>query len=176
MRSALNICLRFVNKLIEFFYRYNGRARGAAGVAHPIIVGHDYDMIFGGFILGRYGHNLKKTSLVHIGFFAAGAALLMLGRTQNVLAVFVLIFFLGFGNAFIVAPLQTILHEKIPRVVRGRVFGVQNMLINSAFTFPVVILGELADLIGLRIIIISLGSLIIIFAIFDKFVFNHRTA
>ena len=126
--------------------------------------------------LGRFGHHFKKSSLVHVGFFLAGAVLLMLGNPFNIWVAFLLVFFLGIGNAFIAAPLQTILHEKIPRIVRGRVFGVQNMLINSAFTFPVVIFGRVADIYGLKIIIISLGALVLAAGLFDRYVLRFRKA
>ncbi len=131
-------------------------------------------MVVGGLFLGRFGHRFKKNRLTHFGFLFAGSALLILSRVENIWIVFISIFFLGAGNAFIVAPLQTILHEKVPRVIRGRVFGVQNMFINSAFTFPVVILGEMADLIGLQTIMLSLGVLVLISGVFDLFASMFR--
>ncbi|MFC1568514.1 MFS transporter [Candidatus Margulisiibacteriota bacterium] len=124
-------------------------------------------MAIGGLLLGRFGHHFKKNNLVHTGFLLSGASLLMLSNSQNIWIVFTSVFFLGVGNAFIVSPLQTILHEKVPRVIRGRVFGVQNMFINSAFTFPVVILGEAADLVGLHTIITLLAILVLLTCIFD---------
>ena len=124
-------------------------------------------MAIGGLLLGRFGHHFKKNNLVHAGFLLSGASLLMLSNSQNIWIVFMSAFFLGVGNAFVVSPLQTILHEKVPRVIRGRVFGVQNMFINSAFTFPVVILGEAADLVGLRTIIALLAILVLITCVFD---------
>lgn len=127
-------------------------------------------MAIGGLFLVRFGHHFKKNNLVHAGFLLSGATLLLLGNTQNILIVFMVVFFLGAGNAFIISPLQTILHEKVPRVIQGRVFGVQNMFISSAFTFPVVILGQVADLIGLRAIIASLGAMVLISGVFDMFV------
>ncbi|MBU0687342.1 MAG: MFS transporter [Candidatus Margulisbacteria bacterium] len=127
-------------------------------------------MVVGGLFLGRFSHHFKKNNLVHGGFLLSGISLLVLSYVQNVWMVLGAIFFLGMGNAFIVSPLQTILHEKVPRVIRGRVFGVQNMFINSAFTFPVVIMGEAADLIGLHVIIILLGILVLGGVILDMVV------
>jgi hypothetical protein len=42
--------------------------------------------------------------------------------------------------------------------MRGRVFGAQNMLINSAFTFPLLIFGAIADVWGIRTAIFILGA------------------
>jgi predicted MFS family arabinose efflux permease len=134
---------------------------GAANFGY-LIFAAGTGMVIGGLFLGRFGHRLKKDRLAHIGFLFAGSSLLLLSNTQSVPVVLGSIFFLGMGNAFIVSPLQTILHERVPRSIRGRVFGVQNMFINAAFTFPVVIMGELADLVGLRIIIIALGIMVLL--------------
>jgi len=146
---------------------------GAANFGY-LIFSAGTGMAIGGLFLGRFGHRFKKNRLPHTGFLLAGTSLLLLSNTQNIFVVFISIFFLGAGNAFIVTPLQTILHEKVPRVIRGRVFGVQNMFISSAFTFPVVILGQVADLIGLRIIMFSLGTLVLISGIFDIIISRFR--
>ncbi|MEE8638696.1 MAG: MFS transporter [Candidatus Margulisiibacteriota bacterium] len=148
---------------------------GAANFGY-LIFSAGTGMVFGSLFLGRFAHRFKKGRLVFIGFLLGGVSLLLLSQIKNIWAVFTLIFFLGLGNAFIIAPLQTILHEKVPRVIRGRVFGVQNMFINSAFTFPVVILGEVADLIGLRVIMLLLGALVLISGIFDMFVSRFQEA
>ena len=133
-------------------------------------------MVIGGLFLGRFGHHFKKNNLVHTGFFLGGATLLLLSTIQNIYIVFMLVFFLGIGNAFVVSPLQTILHERVPRVIRGRVFGVQNMFINSAFTFPVVILGQIADITSLNTIILSLGVLLLTLCVVDMLISRFREA
>ncbi|MEA3494114.1 MAG: MFS transporter [Candidatus Margulisiibacteriota bacterium] len=141
---------------------------GAANFGYLIFAAGS-GMAFGGLLLGKFSHRFKKRNLVFTGFLLAGFSLLLLSKLTTVWIVFTLVFLLGLGNAFIITPLQTILHERVPRIIRGRVFGMQNMLINSAFTFPVVILGEMADRIGLRIIIICLGITILSVGVFDRF-------
>ena len=148
---------------------------GAANFGY-LIFSAGTGMVVGGLFLGRFGHRFKKNRLTHIGFLLGGSTLILLSRIQNIWIVFASIFFMGVGNAFIVAPLQTILHEKVPRVIRGRVFGVQNMFINSAFTFPAVILGEVADLIGLRVIIVLLGLSVLLSGILDMVISRFREA
>lgn len=146
---------------------------GAANFGYLILAAGS-GMVFGGLFLGRFSHRFKKINLVFTGFLIAGFSLLLLSKLTTIWIVFILLFFLGMGNAFIITPLQTVLHEKVPRPIRGRVFGVQNMLINSAFTFPVVILGEMADIIGLHIIIISLGITILTVGVFDRFLSRFK--
>jgi predicted MFS family arabinose efflux permease len=131
-------------------------------------------MFLGGLFLSRFGHRFKKGTLVIVGFLLAGASLILLSQLRDIVLVFIAIFFLGLGNAFVVAPLQTILHERVPRAVRGRVFGVQNMMLYAAFTFPVVIFGEIADLIGLQTVIMILGAFVLISGILDRYVFKFQ--
>ena len=135
-----------------------------------LIFAAGFGMALGALFLGRFGHRFKKSHLAYSGFFLAGTSLLLLAHAQDIFIVLTAIFFLGVGNAFIVSPLQTILHEKVPRPIRGRVFGVQNMFVNSAFTFPVVILGELADLTSLQTIIFSLGVFVLISGTLDAII------
>jgi len=139
---------------------------GAANFGY-LIFSAGTGMVLGGLILGHYGHYFKKNNLAHLGFLLAGSSLLLLAWANNLWVVLALIFLLGAANACIVSPLQTILHEKVPRAIRGRVFGVQNMFISSAFTFPVVIFGEIADLIGLHQVLILLGTIVLASGLLD---------
>ena len=45
-------------------------------------------------------------------------------------------------------PSQTQLQEDLPEDVRGRVFGVLNMLVSVASFLPIIIVGPIADLVG----------------------------
>ncbi|MFH0886954.1 MAG: MFS transporter, partial [bacterium] len=101
-------------------------------------------MILGISLLGLIHMILSKGSISIFGFILLGLMLICLAYTRNMQLAFTFAFFLGFGNAMITATIQTILQENIPRQMRGRVFGIQNMLINSAFTLPVVLFGGLA--------------------------------
>jgi len=134
---------------------------GAANFGY-LVISAGAGMVAGGFFLGHSGHWFKKNRLAQAGFFLAGGALIVLSQARDISIALTSIFFLGVGNSFIVAPLQTVLHEKVPRLIRGRVFGVQNMFINSAFTFPVIVLGEVADIFGLQTIMFLLGAFVLV--------------
>ncbi|MFH1361363.1 MAG: MFS transporter [bacterium] len=154
------ICMLAVN------FSENVLKIGAANFGY-LIFSAGAGMVLGGLFLGHYAHYFKKNSLAHLGFSLAGISLITLAWANNLWLVLILIFFLGAANACIVAPLQTILHEKVPKAIRGRVFGVQNMFISSAFTFPVVIFGEIADLIGLHQVLILLGTIVLASGLLD---------
>ena len=67
----------------------------------------------------------------------------------SLLAIVVAIAFLaGIAYAIVAISAQTQLQEDLPPEVRGRVFGVLNMLISVASFLPIIIVGPIADLFG----------------------------
>jgi MFS family permease len=69
-------------------------------------------------------------------------------------------FFAGIAYAAVAIPSQTQLQEDIPEDVRGRVFGVLNMLVSVASFLPILIVGPIADLVGTTIVLLLVGGLI----------------
>jgi MFS family permease len=63
-------------------------------------------------------------------------------------------FFAGIAYAFVAIPSQTQLQEDLPENVRGRVFGVLNMLVSVASFLPILIVGPIADLVGTTVVLI----------------------
>src|SRR5207248_8417569 len=66
----------------------------------------------------------------------------------------------GLGFVSIMVPAQTFLQERAPVELRGRVFAVQLMLSNFASIVPLLLLGGLADLIGVDRTLLLIGILI----------------
>jgi MFS family permease len=69
-------------------------------------------------------------------------------------------FFAGITYAFVAIPSQTQLQEDLPEDVRGRVFGVLNMLVSVASFLPILIVGPIADLTGTTIVMLIVGLLV----------------
>ncbi|OGC06628.1 hypothetical protein A3H38_05520 [candidate division WOR-1 bacterium RIFCSPLOWO2_02_FULL_46_20] len=118
-------------------------------------------MFVGLGLLERLSRLLTKGTIVVMSFILSGLALVALGRVSDLHLALVLIGLLGLGNIFITSLIQTILQQHIPRQIRGRVFGVQNMMINSAFVFPVILAGWLADMYGVMWALGGLGWLVL---------------
>ena len=57
-------------------------------------------------------------------------------------------------------PAQTQLQEELPANVRGRVFGVLNMLVSIASFLPIIIVGPIADSVGPSAVVF--GSAIVV--------------
>ncbi len=131
-------------------------------------------MFFGMWALGRLSHYFKKGHIVVAGFLLTGLCLILLSQTRNLYLALFYCFALGFGNILINATVQTIIAHKTPRPLRGRVFGIQNMLINFAFTVPVVLFGMIADFMGLDTAIFALGMIVLIPVMVTFFVPKFR--
>jgi MFS family permease len=96
-----------------------------------------------------------------------------LGPLVSLLAIVVLIALAaGIAYAFVAVPAQTQLQEELPEDVRGRVFGVLNMLVSLASFLPIVIVGPVADFVGTAPVIFGLGVLVGVFGI-GSIVFAH---
>jgi len=143
---------------IQFAEKYIGI--GAKNFGYLVILA-GAGMMLGMWALGRLSHYFKKSMVVFIGFASSGTVLILLSFTRSVLLALLYCFILGFGNILINATIQTIIQHKTPRSLRGRVFGIQNMLINFAFTLPVVAFGLIADYFGVDIAILILGLIIL---------------
>lgn len=109
-------------------------------------------MLIGAYILDKK-KNLHLNRAINYGFFLLGAALLLfsLFRFYNefflsrVLST-LLVILLGLGSSIIYISAQTALHLNSEDEWRGRVFGLNSLLINLAMSIPALIVGGIADL------------------------------
>ena len=140
-----------------------------------LIIAIGVGMLIGMGTLERLHHYVKKGTIVVSSFIFSGIILILLGRVTNVPLATLLIVLLGVGNIYITSSIQTILQNKIPRQLRGRVFGVQNMLINSAFTLPVILFGAIADWVGVLIALSALGWMVLLMGVAGIFLPKFKT-
>ena len=69
-------------------------------------------------------------------------------------------FFAGIAYACVAIPSQTQLQEDLPDDVRGRVFGILNMLVSVASFLPILIVGPIADWIGTTAVLVTVAAFI----------------
>jgi MFS family permease len=74
----------------------------------------------------------------------------------------------GFGFAAIVASSQTLLQERAPVRARGRVFAVQLMLGNLCAVIPLLLIGGLADLMGVNRVLMLVAIAVMAFAFLGR--------
>ena len=83
------------------------------------------------------------------------------------LLVFVTLLFafpLGIFYAMINAPAQTVLHQRAPAEVRGRIFAAQLMLANAASMVALLIIGAIADAANVQAALFATAGLILLMA------------
>ncbi len=94
---------------------------------------------------------------------AEAATPLDLSALVSLLGIVVAIAFsAGIAYAFVAIPAQTGLQEELPEEVRGRVFGVLNMLVSIASFVPIIIVGPISDLVGTTTVIVAVGLLVFV--------------
>jgi MFS family permease len=69
-------------------------------------------------------------------------------------------YFAGASYGLVAIPAQTALQEELPEEVRGRVFGVLNMLVSLGSFAPIIAVGPIADAIGATNTLLGVGILI----------------
>jgi len=140
-----------------------------------LIIAAGVGMLIGMITLEKLRHYFKMGTIVVSSFIASGVVLVGLSFTRDIKLALLLIFLLGMGNVYITSTIQTILQHRIPRQIRGRVFGLQNMLINSAFTLPVVVFGAIADVWGILFAISALGWVVLLTGLAGIFLPKFRS-
>jgi MFS family permease len=124
-------------------------------------------LILGIVVLNVAGRHLPRRRLIEGGMLVLAASLVMLGLAQDLpglqngdditpllLVVVAVAFVAGVCYAFVAVPAQTSLQEEIEPEVRGRVFGVLNMLVSLASFVPIIIVGPLADVVSAAAVIV----------------------
>jgi MFS family permease len=64
---------------------------------------------------------------------------------------------LGFTYALVNAPAQTVLHERAPAEMRGRVFAAQVVLANAVGILPLIVAGSVADIYGVSPVLFAIA-------------------
>ncbi len=134
-------------------------------------------------VLGSYFHKHRKSSLTKIGIFLLGLSVLLLpygskvesrGFVQtlntylphaldiNILHIMVVLaFFMGIANSLIFVPSNTILQEETSEEFRGKVYGALNTMVGLFSLLPILMVGGLADLFGIKWVLTGIGLIII---------------
>jgi hypothetical protein len=71
---------------------------------------------------------------------------------------------MGFCYALLNAPAQTVLHERAPPEMRGRIFATQVVSANFVSLLPLLIVGGLTDLTSVTAVLIGIAMFLLLFA------------
>ncbi|MEK7160093.1 MAG: MFS transporter [Patescibacteria group bacterium] len=158
----------------------------------PAIMG----VALGAVIIGNFLHKVSKSLQTKFGLFLLGISILLLPYGSkvesreiiqfinlylpniliiNVLHIMIfLAFVLGFATAFIFVPANTIIQEETSDELRGKVYGILNTFIGIMSLAPVILVGGLADIIGVKSVITILGISVLIIAFIRTFILDRE--
>jgi MFS family permease len=143
-----------------------------------------FGIVTGILLLNAYGRYLPRRRVIEGGLIVLGVLLAALavagpisrllqradgpggfdlsGVTSLLAVVVVIAFGAGIAYGFVAIPSQTQLQEDLPEDVRGRVFGVLNMLVSVASFLPIIVVGPISDLIGTTAVIVVVAVAVLL--------------
>lgn len=123
----------------------------------------------GALAVAQLGQAIGRHRLAAAGLALIGWSLLLLGRLLGSLPFTLLLCgVLGVGAALLAIPTQTTIQEGTPRSQRGKVFGLQNNLINIALSLPLVLAGATVSRWGLLPVLQTLAALALVAALAER--------
>jgi MFS family permease len=151
---------------------------GLAVVLLPLGAG----LVIGILMLNAYGRHFARRRVIESGMITLAVSLGLLALAAPISAflkgtsdgtgvaglvsllgiVVMLALIAGVAYALVAVPAQTQLQEELPSEVRGRVFGVLNMLVNIASFLPIILVGYVADRVGPEIVILATSVLVLL--------------
>jgi predicted MFS family arabinose efflux permease len=126
-------------------------------------------MALGAVVIAQIGHGFHRHRLAATGLGTIALSLIFLGQLQGSMEFTLLLCgLLGIGAALVAIPAQTTIQEDTPEELRGKVFGLQNNLINIALSLPLVLAGALASRYGLLPVLWLLAALALLAALLER--------
>jgi MFS family permease len=136
-------------------------------------------IVMGVLLLNSYGRFLARRRAIELGLIVLGLLLVVLtvagpasralvgaenlignvsAVTTLIAVVIVIAFLAGIAYGIVAISSQTQLQEDLPEEVRGRVFGVLNMLVSVASFLPIIVVGPISDLVGTTAVILVVAG------------------
>jgi MFS family permease len=136
-------------------------------------------IVMGVLLLNAYGRFIPRRRAIEGGLIALGALLAAMtvagpisralqrveaplvdlsAVTSLIAVVIAMAFVAGIAYGIVAISSQTQLQEDLPQEVRGRVFGVLNMLVSVGSFLPIIIVGPISDLVGTTAVILIVAA------------------
>lgn len=111
--------------------------------------------------VGPLGRRIKKGRLILLGFVVMGSATFVIGFITNLVWAGLLAGMGGIGNMLFLVPSITLVQERTPAHLRGRIFSLRLMLSYAAFATSNAVAGIVADRTGISPLFLVLGGLML---------------
>jgi len=126
-------------------------------------------LALGALAMAQLGERFSRRGLASAGLGTIAWCLVLLGQLRgNLVFTLLLCGLLGVGAALLAIPAQTTIQEDTPENQRGRVFGLQNNLINIALSLPLVLAGTVVKGYGLLPVLWGLAAIAAVAALSER--------
>jgi len=149
-------------------------------------------MVVGAWMIINYLPSYPKHRLITAGIFLSSFSMLLLPYGSKVAAkgfikimnfylpnildidilhiIIIIALVLGLSNSLVFVPANTLLQEKTSEDFRGKVYGFLNTFVGILSLLPVIIVGGLADIIGVGAVITGIGLLLLFIGVTRVFI------
>jgi MFS family permease len=126
-------------------------------------------LALGALAVAQMGERFNRRLLGTSGLGVVACCLVLLGQARGQLVpTLALCALLGVGAAVLAIPAQTTIQEDTPEDQRGKVFGLQNNLINIALSLPLVLAGAVVSRYGLLPVLWGLAGIALLTALLEQ--------
>ncbi|MEN3046589.1 MAG: MFS transporter [Candidatus Hydrothermales bacterium] len=146
--------------LVQQFLGYGTTGIGKLGALTAL------GMVSGAFLLGSFGDKLDRKAVIKYSFLILSFLLIFFSFLKRFLYIGIFSFLGGFILSSVTIFQDTILHENVPKGLRGRIFASKELLVNSLFLILSYIFGILAEYIYPAKIIFVNGLILLLMTIF----------
>jgi MFS family permease len=116
-------------------------------------------LVSGGLLLGGLASRVPKGASIIAAFTVLGLALAALGMTGSLPLALALAAIVGLANVTFVVPSQTLFQQRTPDMMMGLVVAMRLAIVNGVLALAMVTSGGLAQIVGLRPVIVVCGLL-----------------
>jgi MFS family permease len=126
-------------------------------------------LALGALAMAQLGDRFHRRLLGTWGLGMIAFSLVLLGQLRGRLVLTLLLCtLLGVGAALLAIPAQTTIQEETPEEKRGKVFGLQNNLINIALSLPLVLAGGVVARHGLVPVLWIMAAITLAVALLER--------
>ena len=126
-------------------------------------------MAAGALAVAQLGQGVSRRVMATAGLTTIAFSLVLLGQSRgNLIFTLSLCALLGVGASLLAIPAQTTIQEDTPEPLRGKVFGLQNNLINIALSLPLVLAGTVVSRYGLLPVLWILAAIAFLAALLER--------
>ncbi|PSB31555.1 arabinose efflux permease [Chlorogloea sp. CCALA 695] len=116
----------------------------------------------GATLLGQYGQSFSHVRLSLYGSTGMAICLITLSIfTKELWIILTALTLLGVFSSLVSIPMQTTIQQETPPQMRGKVFGLQNNVVNIALSLPLALAGVAETMIGLQAVFSILAAIAI---------------